>query len=200
MHTVMVDVDSILWDFCREMHKRMYSLFPNKIPAKYEDWDLPHWDTPKEYFTPPNDITEFFHEIHKDQCEFHPFADAKMLLSSLKKFGYTIMIASHRKPTAQYQLEAWLKLHDLPYDSIFCGSDKTLLFQDPTMNFELLIDDCPVIQNAAIAKGITVYSLEYEYNSGNPDVYYFNHLFPMANSLLDGKVRSEKIPLFLEAS
>jgi len=157
----LCDVDSILWPFeapAFEEAKKIVPDFPS--PAFWNRWDIfTHGGIPRE------DLAPMFRRAHEKQKDYAPFPGANEMLNLLSDHGQ-IIIASHRDPDSRYDLEAWLRRHQLPYDEIYVGDDKCSLFI--CGNIDLVIDDAPQTLLAAQQWGITSIGLSWPWNIGAP--------------------------------
>lgn len=162
----IVDVDNVLWDFASLLYKSL----------KLKNPETPHWlwwnnwEYPEQFVTKKEFYT-IIDDIHETQEAGQPFAYASRVLDLLTK-EYYIVIASHRRKDYQPYLENWLKMNGLKYDEIYCGHDKTVLFNK---NVGLIIDDSPIILEKAV---------DWDYLSTN--VAIFGIVYPWNISLKNG--------------
>jgi FMN phosphatase YigB (HAD superfamily) len=150
---IIVDIDNTLWDFATTLWKKIEQ---HGVPQP-ADWQ---WDFWKDYFT----IEQFLHyidEVHEEQnASTPPFPEAADFLSTLKKGGCYITIASHRSPSSRGVTERWLKIHGLAFDELYIGRDKTVLFDD----HHVIVDDSAELLDKAAAKGLITSGLRYSWN------------------------------------
>jgi len=178
---VLVDVDSTLWDFGEEMFVRMRKMFPSKpIPEEFDTWEQP-----LQFFENKQDAHDMFTDIHSRQHSYGVFPFAGELLRTLKEKNYYILIASNRKNYTKISLRQWLQQHNLVYDEIYCDLDKNELFDQ--RKIDLVIDDSPTVQTAAIDLGIPVLTLWYKYNKDIKNTKKFENLEAMTKHLIEKK-------------
>lgn len=180
----LVDVDSTLWDFIAEMVQRMRIMFPeDDIPEQFATWE-----DPISYFEKPEDAYAMFNDIHLSQDTFDTYDHANTVLKTLRSMGYYILIASNRIPESKPQLVAWLKKHNLRHNEVYCELDKRELFN--SSKIDLVIDDSPYVQEAALLKNIPVLTLKFPYNEKILGTKKFNNLKDMntymVNSIMLG--------------
>ena len=89
---VFCDVDATLFPFYIPLYLKI-RMRNGSIPP-YQHWY--EWDFYKPYIS-KKVFFEIIDELHAMQLEFKPFAHARELLYSLRKQGYEIVIATHRK-------------------------------------------------------------------------------------------------------
>jgi phosphoglycolate phosphatase-like HAD superfamily hydrolase len=170
MRKAIVDVDSILWNFLGEMKTRMRKMYPEKtIPEEFDDWG-----DPESLFDTVDEMIATFDNMHESQEQFEPFEGAVKMLQTLRDKGYRIHIASNRPPHTRDALERWLKAKNLVYDVIFAAMDKSVLFDDPSI--DILIDDRPSTQLDGIERGFLVLTLDYKYNQHVERAFGFSTL------------------------
>lgn len=163
---VIVDIDNTLWDFASALWKKTVHLgFPDP-----SEW---HGDFYKRYIT-FEQLMQYVDEIHAEQGGGHlPFPDSAGFLSSLRKNGCHITIASHRNPNKKTITENWLRIHGLVYDDLYVGPDKTVLFD----SHHAIVDDDPGTLDKAASKGLTATGLKFAWNRNS------NH--PLFSSLTE---------------
>lgn len=92
--------------------------------------------------------------VHRiqDSDLYQLYPESRGFLSSLRKHGYHIILASHRIPAMRPPTERWLAKHRLPYDELHLSLDKTVLFQKA----DVVVDDAPPALKKAMASGALV--------------------------------------------
>lgn len=142
----IIDIDNTLWSFSEPFYQAL-----KKINRNFPTPD--QWSTSNlwEGYCSEDDFMAAIHSIHRDQdCdEYQPYPESQHFLSSLKKQGYHIIVASHRVPEMRQPTEQWLVLHNLPYDELHLSLDKTVLFP----NVNVVVDDSPLTLQKAKEKG-----------------------------------------------
>lgn len=91
---------------------------------------------------------------------FTPYQDAGLFLSSLREFGFHIVIASHRVKEALDATARWLQANNLVFDEIHLSYDKTVLF-DACWG---VVDDSPFTLYKAKKAAIVGAGLEMPWN------------------------------------
>jgi hypothetical protein len=176
MKLAMVDIDSTLWDFGTEMVNRMRLAFPNKdIPEEFDTWE-----DPLKYFDNPYDVLDLFRGIHSEQYSFEPYPLAKEMLMKLSK-TYLIHVASNRDYSTISSTRIFMTSNDLYYDDLFCSTDKRELFKQ--FKYDLVIDDSPQVQEAAIERNIPVWTLTYPYNKHITETKKFGSVTDIYNHI-----------------
>ncbi len=150
---IIVDIDNTLWDFATSLWKKIERY---GVPRPSE-W---HWDFWKGYFT-IEQLMHYIDEVHEEQdAGTLPFPEAADFLSALKKGGCHITIASHRNPASRGITEKWLKTHNLAFDDLYVGPDKTVLFDE----HHAIVDDSAELLDKAATKGLITAGLLYPWN------------------------------------
>jgi hypothetical protein len=153
---IIVDIDNTLWDFASVLWKKVAHY---GVPQPSE-W---RWDFYRGYFS-VEQLIKYVDEVHDEQdSRYPPFADSAIFLSSLKKKGCHITIASHRNPNKRTMTESWLKTFGLVYDELYVGSDKSVLFE----NHQVIVDDDARTLDRAAKKGLIATGLKYAWNKNS---------------------------------
>ena len=155
MEKIIVDIDNTLWDFAPVLYERMNKINPIVTPTS--EWNL--FDFWKKYAT-SREFYKTTKTIHMDQEQFTPYPDAVEFLSSLKKLGLHIIIASHREKGTLDVTVNWLNKNGLVFDEIHLSNDKTVLFDD----CRAIIDDSPFTLEKAAVAGIIATGLRMPWN------------------------------------
>ena len=127
-----------------------------------------HWNAVYD-FIPKHEAIKLFDEVHKHQCDYAPYPDAKEFLHFMWKHFYVI-IASHRDTDHEPQLREWLRMNDLLYDKIDVSFDKTRLFTNPLV--KVVVDDRDETLRIAMDAGITAIGLRRPWNENSKDRKY----------------------------
>ena len=160
---VIVDIDNTLWDFGSILWEYLKAINAHTPePSAWHEWDF--WEdyiTEKEFYIS-------IHSIHLNQNhhKFKPYPEAKSFLDSLMKDGYYVLIASHRDEDTRDSTIKWLNTHELVFDEVHLGHDKSVLFND----CYAIIDDSPILLDKAKHLGIVRTGLMHPWNkeSGHP--------------------------------
>ena len=153
---IIVDIDNTLWDFASVLYGKI-SHYGVPEPSEW------HGDFYKRYFSLEQLMT-YVDEIHNEQDDrYPPFPDAVNFLSSLRKKGCHITIASLRNPNKRDVTEKWLKVHGLVYDELYLVPDKSILFD----NHHAIVDDDPRTLDKAIIKGLIATGLKFAWNKNS---------------------------------
>ncbi len=142
--TAVIDIDNTLWQFCDAFAEELRKISPAFPPI--EEWTT--WN----FFVPHCTEEQFMAAVdavhaRQDSDEHQPYPEAKGFLRSLKKQGYHVIIASHRRAEMQGPTERWLKKHELQYDDLHLSFDKSVLFKDAAV----VVDDAPHTLEKAVA-------------------------------------------------
>ncbi len=156
----IVDVDNVLWDFASLLYQSLKLKNP-KTPH-WLDWN--NWEYPEQFVT-KKEFYSIIDDIHKTQEAGQPFAHASRVLDLLSK-EYYIVIASHRRKEYKNYLSIWMRMNGLRYNEIYCGQDKTELFDN---DVGLIIDDSPIILEKAIDRynldtSMAIFGIVYPWN------------------------------------
>ena len=179
----IIDIDNTLWHFCDALYEQLMRI--NKEFPPPDTWT--HWDIWQGYCS-IDDFLGAVNAVHlvQDHERHKPYPEAQNFLSSLKKNGYHITIASHRDPTHKKQTEKWLKKHRLLYDDLHLSFHKTHLFD---ISVDVVVDDSPHVLEKAVESGISASGLLFPWNRGYSDngVKLFANLNEVLDHILDGK-------------
>ena len=153
MNRIIVDIDNTLWDFAGRLWKKV----EHHGVAGPSEW---RWDFWEDYLT-IEQFLGYIDEVHAEQDESaSPFPGAADFLLALKKDGCHITIASHRNPASRAGTIQWLKAHNLVFDDLYIGPDKTILFDD----HQAIVDDSADTLDKATTKGLIATGLRYSWN------------------------------------
>jgi len=150
--TAVIDIDNTLWQFCDAFSEELRKINPDFPPmVKWTTWNFFEGYSTEEQFMAAVDAVH----ARQDSDEYRPYPEAKGFLRTLKKQGFRVVIASHRRPEMQWSTERWLKKHELQYDELHLSFDKTVLFG----NAAVVVDDAPhtlekAVAHKAIAAGL----------------------------------------------
>lgn len=166
---VIVDIDNTLWDFASVLWKKI-AHYGIPRPSEWQG------DFYKGFFS-IEQLMRYVDEVHDEQDgSYPPFPDSVFFLSSLRKKGCHITIASLRNPNKRAVTETWLKVHGLIYDELYLVPDKSVLFG----NHHAIVDDDPRTLDKAANRGLIATGLKYAWNM------HSNHaLFTQLTDVLD---------------
>ena len=157
MRSIAIDIDNTLWDFAPVFYERLKRINPDvPPPSGWTDWDF--WKP----YVKGSLLYDVIHEVHLRQEEYPPYPQARPFLVALKKEGYHIIIASHRRRGARDATLRWLLGNDLPFDELHLSFDKSVLFGDCWG----LVDDSPVMLEKARRAGLVRAGLLNPWNAG----------------------------------
>lgn len=91
-----------------------------------------------------------------------PYPGAVEAVTAWHEAGHFIHVTSHRTPAAHDATTTWLDRIGLPYDELYCSSDKVTRCRE--IGIDLLIDDSPVNISRAIEAGIAVATITHPWN------------------------------------
>ena len=173
----IVDIDNTLWHFCDALYEHLQRINPS-FPQidEWIDWDF--W----KQFCSEEDFYDAIDKIHvnQDNAKHLPYPEAQHFLTTLKEYGFHIVIASHRSETSRISTYNWLAHHKLPFDELHLSFDKTVLFQS---NSRIVIDDSPKVLQKAKEKGIRSAGLIFPWNRQFCDNGFI--LLESLNAILD---------------
>jgi len=159
----IIDIDNTLWQFCDAFYLELAKInesFPP--PEAWTNWDI--W----ECHCSKHDFYRAVNIVHskQDSDMYLPYPDAQYFLSSLRKNGYHITIASHRSPDHRTPTERWLNKHGLVYDDLHLSFQKTSLFNRRT---DVVVDDAPQVLEEAVKSGANATGLLFPWNRAYAD-------------------------------
>jgi len=155
---IIVDIDNTLWHLAPELWEALKKVNPQMPPPA-------EWDSRRsiERFMPIKEFFRVLKDIHLRQENSPPFPEAESFLSSLKKRGFHIVIASHRSPDTYEPTVNWMRKYRLAHDEIHLSYDKSVLFPDSIA----LVDDSPVNLSKALEAGILGTGLLFPWNENS---------------------------------
>ena len=175
----VVDIDGILWLMGPVWDKVIKRDYPDcPMPGHGKEGEKAKWNFYEGYMT-EKQMQATVKEVHVRQTEFDCFQNARSLTKKLTRHGYHVTIASHRDPTTHDSTKEWLELKDITYDDLYIGMDKHFLLDDA----DIFIDDSPLSQKIAMDKGVTVFSIQYDYNDHMEGVKFFPDFFSLLTGL-----------------
>lgn len=178
-----VDVDNTLWDFDKELRRRMVDELGLSVPSEWTTWT-----EPEDVMGSSKAAHDLFNEMHYEQHHHEPFDASKMMLKDLQRLGYRILIATNRIPETEPMLVNRLEDWELPFDEIFCNLGKNRLLVE--RKIDLVIDDSPYILEEAVNNNIKAMTLRYKYNKNIPDVKKFKNMQEMHEFLVREAIMS----------
>ena len=154
---IAVDIDSTLhhyWDQLAAVAKRRFGV------------DLPY-DTQHTWRITalrPEQVHVCVAETHRDATVLaaEPYPGAVETITAWHDAGHFIHITSHRSAEAHVATERWLEQIGLPYDELYCSSDKVARCVE--IEIDVLIDDSPVTLVKAGDLGITPATILHPWN------------------------------------
>jgi len=151
-----IDIDSTLhhyWDQFEAAAKRRFGV---ALPSGQQQW---HIDRLR-----PEQVRACIAETHREEqiLAAEPYPGAVESVRAWHDAGHFVHITSHRNDQAHAATARWLERIALPYDELYCSSDKITRCRE--IGIELLIDDSPVNLLAAVEAGILVATLSHPWN------------------------------------
>lgn len=172
----IIDIDNTLWQFSDPFYLEL-----RRINRDFPTPD--RWTTPGiwEGYCSGEGFIAAINAIHhnQDSDQYQPYPESQNFLSSLRKHGFYIIVASHRVPATRQPTERWLAQHKLPYDELHLSLDKTVLF--PTA--DVVVDDAPSTLKKAIESGALGAGLLFPWNRAYAGNGF--RLFQNLNEVLD---------------
>jgi len=152
-----IDIDSTLhhyWDVLSRVARQRFG-----VDLPYEEqitWGITRLK--------PRQVQACVEDTHRDEAilQAEPYPGAVETVRAWREAGHFIHITSHRAATAESATATWLDRIGLPYDELYCSTDKVA--RCVTIGIELLIDDSPVNLMRAADAGIAVATIEHPWN------------------------------------
>jgi FMN phosphatase YigB (HAD superfamily) len=165
---IIVDIDNTLWNLAPELWDALMKVNPQMPPPAL-------WGGRKaiEQYLPIKEFFRLLKEIHMRQETYTPFPESEFFLTSLRKRGFYIIIASHRHQETYGPTVNWLGKNRLVFDEIHLSYDKSVLFP----NSIALVDDSPMNLQKAVEAGILGTGLLFPWNEKSG--------FPLFNTLME---------------
>jgi FMN phosphatase YigB (HAD superfamily) len=159
MSIALIDVDSTLLPFYKNLYKKLLKINPKLKPPIY--WDK--WDFYKDYGISYKQFYKVVDLLHSNIKE-EPFLFAKELVELLIFTGYKIFICSHRemKEDLLKELVSWLDKYKIQYNSVILTNKKWDLFKK--YDISLVIDDSPKVLAKAEEFGINYTGIKFPWN------------------------------------
>ncbi len=174
--TAIIDIDNTLWQFSDAFYlelKKINKDFPTPDQwCTYNIWE--GYCSVEDFIGAINTIHH-----HQDDDQYQPYPESRGFLSSLREYGFRIILASHRIPATKEPTEQWLNRHRLFYDELHLSLNKTVLFSKA----DVVVDDSPLTLEKAIESGALGAGLSFPWNRA----YVSNgfELFQNLNEVLD---------------
>jgi uncharacterized protein len=154
---IAIDIDSTLHDYWPLLVEAARRRFGVDLP--YEEqvtWEIPGLR--------PEQLQVVVEETHSDEriLAARPYPGAVEAVSAWHAAGHFIHVTSHRRPEARAATERWLSAIGMPYDELYCSTDKVRRARE--IGIDLLIDDSPEILAKALAAGMTAATLLHPWN------------------------------------
>jgi uncharacterized HAD superfamily protein len=154
---IAIDIDSTLhhyWDQLESAAKRRFGV---ELPyAEQLVWKIDRLR--------PEQVKACVEETHTDEqiLGAEPYPGAVETVRAWKEAGHFIHVTSHRRVEAHGATEQWLQRIGLPYDELYCSTDKIARCRE--IGIDLLIDDSPENLLAAVDAGIAAATLAHPWN------------------------------------
>lgn len=182
-----VDLDGCAYDFTEALRTW---LFKNNVFTMEEMPDPVGWNFFEDQWNMTLD--DFIHHcgqgVDAEHIFLHgePIEESAIYINELKGDGHTIHIATARSygQKSAANTEAWLKLWDIPYDSLTLGNDKTLL------NVDIMIDDRDKNYLQLVEAGIKTYLLDRPWNQDlatDDRIYSWKEFYEKVNKYSDDR-------------
>ncbi len=153
-----LDIDSTLhhyWDLLAQVAKRRFGV---ALPYREQaTWEIP--------VLRPEQLRAAVEETHRDEHVLAavPYPGAVETVRAWHDAGHFIHVISHRSAGARDATARWLEAIGLPYDELYCSSDK--LARAREIGIDVLIDDSPVNLLGALDAGMTAATLAHPWNA-----------------------------------
>jgi hypothetical protein len=154
---IAVDIDSTLhhyWDVLSDVSRRRFG-----IELPYEEqltWGITRLK--------PGQLQLAIAETHSDELiqTSSAYPGAVEAVTRWHDAGHFIHVTSHRESRCQLATEQWLRNLGLPFDELYCSSDKVTRCAE--IGIDLLIDDAPHDLVRALERGIAAATLRHPWN------------------------------------
>jgi uncharacterized HAD superfamily protein len=154
---IAIDIDSTLHHYWDQLAAAARRRFGVELP--YDDqvtWTITRLR--------PEQVRACVRETHGEKMVLaaEPYPDAVETVRGWHEAGHFIHITSHREMGSQEVTAQWLERIGLPYDELYCSSDKVARAME--IGIDVLIDDSPVNLERALEAGITAATLLHPWN------------------------------------
>jgi uncharacterized protein len=154
---IAIDIDSTLHDYWPQLAGVAKRRFGVELP--YDEqvvWEID--------LLRPEQLRACVAETHEEPLVLaaEPYPGAVETIRAWHEQGHFIHITSHRSTTAHEATARWLERIGLPYDELYCSSDKVTRCTE--IGIDVLIDDSPVNLVQAADAGITLATIEHPWN------------------------------------
>ena len=154
---IAIDIDSTLHPYWEQLEAAAKRRLGVDLPyAEQLTWEIDRLR--------PEQVKACVAETHSDEqiLAAEPYAGAVDTIRAWREAGHFIHITSHRRVEAHGATEQWLRRIGLPYDELYCSTDKIARCRE--IGIELLIDDSPENLQAAVDAGIAAATLAHPWN------------------------------------
>lgn len=154
---IALDIDSTLhpyWDQLEAVARRRFGV---ALPyAEQATWEIPA--------LAPEQLRAAVAETHRDEHVLAavPYPGAVETVRGWHAAGHFIHVTSHRSAAAHGATERWLQAIGLPYDELYCSTDK--LARAREIGIDVLVDDAPANLLGALDSGMTAATLVHPWN------------------------------------
>ena len=154
---IAIDIDSTLHHYWDQLESAARRRFGVELPYSEQlVWKIDRLR--------PEQVRACVEETHTDEqilCA-EPYPGAVDAVRAWHEAGHFIHVTSHRRIEAHGATEQWLQRIGLPYDELYCSTDKIARCRE--IGIELLIDDSPENLLAAVDAGIAAATLAHPWN------------------------------------
>jgi hypothetical protein len=154
---IAIDVDSTLHDYWALLSAAAKRRFGIELPYDEQlDWGITRLR--------PEQLAACVADTHRDEqvAAAVPYPGAVDAIARWSAAGHFIHITSHRAALAHDATEFWLRRIGLPFDELYCSSDK--ISRCVALEIDLLIDDSPVNLRRALENGIAAATIAHPWN------------------------------------
>jgi uncharacterized protein len=154
---IAIDIDSTLHHYWDVLSRAAKDRFGVDLPYDQQvTWEITRLK--------PRQVMACVQDTHCDAAILGatPYPGAVEAITAWHEAGHFIHITSHRAERAHDATTAWLDRIGLPYDELYCSTDKVSRCRE--IGIDLLIDDSPVNIQRAIDAGMAVATIEHPWN------------------------------------
>lgn len=157
-----IDLDGVCYDFAASFRRYLHE------HQSFPSWWTPQatrWEFYEDWGFSLDEFLDFFHRgVDAGVIFTHgmPYANTREGFQRIKAAGHSIHIVTDRSMgkagASERATSAWLKAHDLPFDSLTFSADKTVV------RLDAMVDDKPENYAALEAAGVNAYMLTRAWN------------------------------------
>lgn len=172
---ILLDIDNIIYDFASPLKVKLDILTGSSIPISKWRWDV--WE---QYNITKHKFYDIVSELHSRIDCFVPFSHVSLATYELSH-NYYIDVVSHRKKEFYEKTREWLLSNYIYFDNLILTHKKEELIS----YYDVVIDDSPHVQLAALSAGKKVISFKYSWCLHDSRIVFLNDWIEILNFLRD---------------